>query len=640
MTTFLHSNNMMRSIINWLTGALLLVSVVISPAAEVTVLKQNKEKPTVISSVMIAITPTGGTLLVVNPDSNSLTFIDTEDHSVLHELPVGIDPRSLAISPDGAMALVANQGSDTISIVDMAARQVIETLPVGDRPIGVVISPDSETVAVAEFGDDQVRILDYDTLDLVALLPVNDRPYGLAFSPDGHYLLVTHLLSGEVTIILVESFNIYLPLSLSALLNHYQAQGGIQVNGQGFQPEVVGTIPTLNKVAPAPSLIVSRDGSRVYIPQTMGNGLGLNTQFDTTVFPKVSVVDLKTKSYDSSELISLDVVDTPVGLPWGLALTKEDSELWVTNSGSNDISVINITDPRRPSRQAHIPVGENPRGVVISLDGNTAYVNNTLSGTVSMIDTQTYTVTKVITTTNIPLPPIILQGKRLFHSSSRPELARARWISCNTCHIEGEQDGRTWQMRSSSLDLVSRNTTSLLGMIETYPLRWTAEWDESADSEFAICHEQFGTGLIGCKDMHPTLGDPNQGRSADLDALAAFIDGLAIPQRSHALTPQEKRGKAVFESPEAGCLDCHSPPLYTDLMLHNVGTGEVLEEYDTPTLRFLFDSPPYLHDGRAADLEEVLTTYNQSDLHGVSSHLTQEELDDLVTYLLALPYTY
>jgi YVTN family beta-propeller protein len=372
----------------------------------------------------------------------------------------------------------------------------------------------------------------------------------------------------------------------------------------------------------------------------MGNGLGLNTQFDTTVFPKVSIINLKTKSYESSQLISLDVVDTPVGLPWSSALTKDDNELWVTNTGSNDISVINITDPMRPSRQAHIPVADNPRGVVISLDEATAYVNNTLSGTVSVIDTQTYTVTEVITSTNIPLPPLILQGKRLFHSSARPELALARWISCNTCHIEGEQDGRTWQIRSGSLELVSRNTTSLMGMIETYPLRWTAEWDESADSEFAICHEQFGTGLIGCKNMHPTLGDPNQGRSAELDALAAFIDGLPVPQRFYTLTPQEQRGKALFEHPTTGCLECHPPPLYTDLQLHNVGTGEPLEEYDTPTLRFLFDSPPYLHDGSAAELDDVLTTFNQGDLHGVTSNLSQEELVDLVAYLLALPYTH
>lgn len=630
---------MIRKLLSKLAIMLILVSLSVEPGLGDSAFQQDEVVQTTISSSVIALAPNGETLLVVNPDSNSLSVIDTEGQSVLAELPVGIDPRSVAISPNGTLVYVANQGSDNLSVIDLELLDLTTSLPVGDRPVGVAVSPDGGLMAVAELGDDQVRFLDCESLAPIAVLPVNDRPYGLAFSPDGHYLLVAHLLSGEVTVILVEPFLSYLPLVIGSTTTQNQALGEKQDIKTPFQPVIAGIIPTLKKVAPAPSVIVSMDGYRAYLPQTMGNGLGLNTQFDTTVFPKVTVVDLKTKSYRSSELVSLDVVDTPIGLPWSLALTKDDTELWVTNSGSNDVSVINVTDPERPRRQAHIPVGDNPRGVVISLDGETAYVNNTLAGTVSVIDTQTYTMTRVITSTNIPLPPLILQGKRLFHSSARSELARARWISCNTCHIEGEHDGRTWRVRSSSLELVTRNTTSLLGMIETYPLRWTAEWDESADSEFAICNEQFGSGLIGCAEMHPTLGDPNQGRSDELDALAAFIDSLLLPRRSHVLTTQEQRGKAVFESPGAGCIDCHPPPLYTDLQMHNVGTGEPIDAYDTPTLRFLYDSTPYLHDGRAADLYNVFTTYNQGDTHGITSHLIQEELVDLVAYLLVLPDT-
>jgi cytochrome c peroxidase len=73
--------------------------------------------------------------------------------------------------------------------------------------------------------------------------------------------------------------------------------------------------------------------------------------------------------------------------------------------------------------------------------------------------------------------------------------------------------------------------------------------------------------------------------------------------------------------------------------MHDAGTGEVGEAYDTPTLRFLYDSLPYLHDGLAENVMEVLTTYNQGDLHGITSHLNQDELADLVAYLLAIPYS-
>ena len=190
--------------------------------------------------------------------------------------------------------------------------------------------------------------------------------------------------------------------------------------------------------------------------------------------------------------------------------------------------------------------------------------------------------------------------------------------------------------------IIKRNTTSLLGMVETYPLRWSAEWDESADSEFSIRFEQFGSGLIA-GDMHPTLGDPNQGRSADLDSLAAFLDGLEVPNRIQTLSPAAMRGKQIFESEQANCLACHPPPLYTDLGQHDVGTGDKPgewfgPEFDTPTLRFLFDSAPYLHDGSSPTLHHLLTGANSRDEHGNTSHLNDQQIDDLITFLVALPY--
>jgi YVTN family beta-propeller protein len=568
----------------------------------------------------IAITSEGGRLVVVNPDSNSVSVINLADNAVATEIPVGVDPRAVAVDETRQQIYVANQGSDSLSVIDLNDNSVISEIEVGDRPVGVVLSPDGQHLFVAELGDDAVRRLDASTLGTLSVLHVPDRPHGLAVTPDGSRLLVTHLLSGELTVISLDRADV--PSPVSTWLN----------------------------VAPAPAVVVNSTGTRAYLAQTMAHGQGLNTQFDTSVFPKVSVVNLETLTHETAEHISLPETDQPVGLPWDVALARDDRELWVVNSASNDLSVIDISNPNRPTRAAHIVVGDNPRGVVIRPDGRYAYVNNTLSGTVSVIDAQTYAVIEEITTTTIPLPPLLLNGKRLFFSSATSELARAGWISCNTCHIEGEQDGRTWQLQyigevpPGANPVIIRNTTSLLGMIETYPLRWSAEWDESADSEFSVRFEQYGTGLIYGAEMHPTLGTPNQGRSYDLDSLAAFIDSLQLPERAHELNEQEERGRAIFEAEETPCAACHPAPLYTDLQVHDVGTANQEGEWfgplvDTPTLRFLYDSAPYLHDGSAPTLLDVLTTANSADEHGVTSHLTETELEDLIAFLLVLPYS-
>jgi YVTN family beta-propeller protein len=596
------------------------------------------------SSSSITLTPDGKTLLVVNPDSNSMTLVDTVTQEPIKEIPVGVDPRSVAVSPDGEWAYVANQGSNSLSVIDLKGQSVLHLLPVGNRPVGVAISPDGKSLAVAELGEDSVRLIEIPGLETRSLTPVADRPYGLAFTPDGRRLLITHLLSGDVTVLTVQPYKAYLPIVSWSLSTGELALAGYQHEDIYFQR----TISTWPHVAPSPSVIVNSRGTRAYLPQTMANGLGLNQQFDTSVFPKVSVLNLESESHASTEHISLPETITPVGLPWDAALAREDHELWVVNASSNDVGVVDLNDPTHPTRTAYIPVGDNPRGIVISPDGGTAYVNNTLAGTVSVIDTAAYTVTQVITVTKIPLPPSLLHGKQLYFSSARPDLSRACWISCNTCHIEGEHDGRTWSVQYLGTvppgedPLLRRNTTSLLSMVETYPLRWSAEWDESADSEFSIRFEQFGTGLIE-GDMHPPLGSPNQGRSYDLDCLALYLDSLSLPSRHYSLTPMEERGRLIFESSETGCADCHPAPLYSDLLVHDVGTADAYEEWagpliDTPTLRYLYDSAPYLHDGSALTLYEVLTTKNLDDEHGRTSSLSEEELWDLIAFLLILPY--
>jgi cytochrome c peroxidase len=79
--------------------------------------------------------------------------------------------------------------------------------------------------------------------------------------------------------------------------------------------------------------------------------------------------------------------------------------------------------------------------------------------------------------------------------------------------------------------------------------------------------------------------------------------------------------------------------------MHDVGTGsgdptEALgPAFDTPSLIGVYRSAPYLHDGRAESLRDVLTTHNPDDRHGRTSHLTPAQLDDLVEFLKSLPYS-
>lgn len=89
----------------------------------------------------------------------------------------------------------------------------------------------------------------------------------------------------------------------------------------------------------------------------------------------------------------------------------------------------------------------------------------------------------------------------------------------------------------------------------------------------------------------------------------------------------------------AKCSYCHSGDYYTDMKRHDVSSG--LEEYkgfefDTPTLREVWRTAPYLYDGRARTVFEMLRKFNKDDKHGHTSDLTDQELKELEEFVLSL----
>lgn len=92
------------------------------------------------------------------------------------------------------------------------------------------------------------------------------------------------------------------------------------------------------------------------------------------------------------------------------------------------------------------------------------------------------------------------------------------------------------------------------------------------------------------------------------------------------------RGEALFNSRDAGCAGCHTPPLYTDNGSYDLlGDGEM----SVPTLRGIGATPPYLHDGSRETLFDVLDWADGAGM-GQTAHLDDGERSDLVAFLQSL----
>jgi len=182
-------------------------------------------------------------------------------------------------------------------------------------------------------------------------------------------------------------------------------------------------------------------------------------------------------------------------------------------------------------------------------------------------------------------------------------------------------------------------------------VHWTGNFDEIQDFENDIRSGFSGSGFMTDAQFNTgtrsnPLGDPKAGISSDLDALAAYLatqtetDPSPFRTSAGALTTQAQSGKLIFQ--RQNCAACHAGNVFTDSpskLLHDVGTiklssgqrlGATLLGFDTPTLKGLWDTGPYLHDGSAATLLDVLS----NTVH--AGTMTATEKNDLAAYLLQI----
>lgn len=556
-----------------------------------------------------SITMAGSELAVVaNQYSNSVTLMRVGDVvEPLAEILVGVSPQTVAYDSDRHVVWVTNQGEGKVTVLSVPdaasgeAPQLLGAIDTREAPYGVLIG--SRFAYVSAQQADRVQVFDKYNYTLLAEVAVTGSPRGMALSEDGRWLYVSHFDSGIISKIETSTFTVVTEISL------------------GSRAGLVQSI-TLDSAA-----------QLAYVPNTIRNTDNTSLEFDTSVFPFVSVIDLKEDLHLRSQRLALDIIDKPVGLPLESLLSGED--LYVVNAASNDLSVINVANSQL---RAHIEVGGFPVGIAQSLDGGFIYIDNAVDGSVSVIDAESLSEISRTVVTQLPFDDNVKQGLKLFHSSDDTRMAKDQWIACATCHFDGGSDNQTWHFPDGL-----RNTPSLITTSLTGPFHWSGNLDEVQDVENTIRELQGGAGLVSGEDnCTPTCdgAEKNAGRSEALDNLTAFIAtlrfGAEVTEASDAPSP-EQRGEALFTSTELNCTQCHQPPLFTDNQNHSVNLIEgVTRRINTPTLLNLRHSAPYYHDGRYGTLAEVLQGH-PGDIDGQNlPGLEAEQLADLVTYLESL----
>lgn len=616
------------------------------------------------STSTIAFDPNGLNVWNVNPDNNSVTAINAVKLEKRFEIPVAKEPRTLALDRAGN-AWVVSQEEAMITVIEPKQGQVIRAidLPYASQPYGILFRPDRTALYVTLQATSQVLRLDPGSGQVTGQVEISGQPRGLAMNQTGQRLFVTRYLSpshqGEVIEINPASWEVVrtFPLALSP------------------GPDGEDNSRGLPNALTAP--FVSPDGRRLWIPSKKDNILrgmlrdGQALTFDSTVRTIVSQIDLVTNQEVLEGRYDLDDRNMAVAVHF----SPIGNYVFVALQGSNAIEVIDAYSGRLVT--AIEDVGLAPQGMAFTSDGGKLFVHSFLSRSVWVYDVHDIIypggdqiadfVAEIPTVTQELLPASVLTGKRLFYNAKDPRMNRDGYISCATCHLEGGHDGRVWDRTAQGEGL--RNTSSLQnqpGISGTQPwqnqhhLHWSGNFDEVQDFEHDIRDFFGGTGFINDAAFYvgtrnQALGDPKAGLSTELDALATYTASLQermqSPHRNSdgTLTADGRAGQTLFM--ELGCVDCHGGPYFSDSgtgLMHDVGTlkltsgqraGYPLVGLDTPSLRGLWQSVPYLHDGSALTLQEVLVEQNHSSQHGDISALKEphtQALSQLISYLLQI----
>ena len=616
-------------------------------------------RPSTSSNLMFEDRPTGtDRFWVVNQDHASVSVFNANTNLKQKTITVGTSPRSIALAPGGEV-WVTNRDGRSISVIDPVALTELRkiSLPFASQPYGLIAAPTGGKMFVVLEGSGRLLKLDGATGAIESNISVGPRPRHLSMTGDGSRIYVSRFVTP--------------PLPGESTANVQTQVGGIDVGGEIVEvnPVTMAVVDTIvlrhsdnpdfenqgrgipNYLGPA---VISPDGRSAWVPSKQDNikrgalrdGLPLN--FQNTVRAISSRINLATSTESHASRIDHD----NAGVATAIAYDPHGVYMFVALETSRQVAIVDVHGGHEVFRRS---VGRAPQGVAISADGRRLYVNNFLDRTVGVYD-----LTELLEEgiANLPLVTTqtahggeklsaeVLQGKRLFYDALDTRLARDAYISCASCHNDGGQDGRVWDLTGFGEGL--RNTVSLRGRAGGHGfLHWSNNFDEVQDFEGQIRALSGGTGLMtntqfNSGTRNQPLGDPKAGVSADLDALAAYVKSLgsfpSSPFRNAdgSLTSAASAGKTLFVS--KNCSTCHGGAPFTTSGSNNpedIGTisadsgsrlGGPLAGIDIPTLRDAWATAPYLHRGSAATLSNAITAHS-----GVT--LTAGELANLAAYV-------
>jgi hypothetical protein len=584
-----------------------------------------------------------------------------------------VDPRGrlfVAMPQESSVAVFETSPQGPPSLHELHETDRISTAA---EPVALSLTPDDTTLVVVSYFGHSLETFALTTLSRGLEVDLPRSPRAMTLSADGRRAFVAHDTGSRISVVdLGTGASWGQPLDTSAPSLAFDPSGPGQFGNAGAKasPTLQARVTRIGSVVYAPGVVVSTgDPFARPVHQYYGGGQRLVNGFDLAAFdfggpgtpsgaaPRPWRARNRIYGRPGGNVI---ISGTPVSrgkpsagatplsclLPRAVVADEAHQWLYVACAGPGRVFKVDVSERGRCFDEgawgAAYDVGDGPTGMAIDADDHALLVWSQFDETMTALpldpgmDTGRAFVKAwgpleresapewIHAARSVPRDArqtLIARGRSLFYQTDNSRIANVMGstgggAACASCHIDGRDDGLTWQTPQGP-----RQTVMLAGRVAgTAPYGWAGDEPTLQAHLEETFRRLAGTGLA-----------PDE-----IEALVAYIESLEPPRFTVHDRDRVARGRAIFDSEAAGCSGCHSTAEgnFTDYLRHDVRSRVPVDStgmFDTPSLLFVGGTAPYFHDGRYATLAELLA---KSD--GAMGHTKQLDADqrrDLVAFL-------
>ena len=250
----------------------------------------------------LAINPIANTIYVANYLSDTISVLDgNHGDKVISNIRVGKSPAGLAIDLTRNLLYVSNERLNTVSVIDCRTNQIKSNFIVGLSPTGIGINPVTNTIYVISSLTHSISVVDGKTYVLSKMLTVGKSPTGIGINPVTNTIYVTNQDSNTTTVIDGRSNHVITNIHV------------------GHSPYSVDVNPKTNEI-----FVTNRGFPADGVITTVTDSMS------------VSVIN----GYTNEVIKTMSVGNSPEGI----AVNPITNTIYVANSGSYSVSILNGSD--------------------------------------------------------------------------------------------------------------------------------------------------------------------------------------------------------------------------------------------------------------------------------------------------------